>query len=243
MLYLKYILFQQLLIFILNLNLPDPLINTNNKSPNIKIISLKSKTYSPFKINFSLEILKKENINRKQFIRIKRQILNSKIILSQLLKTNEKYLIKTNLINLGQICNYQKLKGFNFNVTSTDIFIIPLIENNIYSNEKTNFTICLYKNKRPILAYLKISPKIFLLNDLLILENLIHGIFHIFCFNYFLISNSRKLNFGMFGNQELRKVYMKYNGFYTEFIYFLLRKIYILIIYRNTTSLDKSFFE
>ena len=52
MLNLKYILFLQLIIFILNLNLPDPLINNNNKSPNIKIISLKSKTYSPFKIIF-----------------------------------------------------------------------------------------------------------------------------------------------------------------------------------------------
>lgn len=158
MLNLKYILFLQLIIFILNLNLPDPLINNNNKSPNIKIISLKSKTYSPFKINFSFQILKNENINTNQFLRIKKLLLDSNFILSQLLKTNEKYEIKTNLINLGQICNYKKLKRFTFNVTSSDIFIIPLIDNNIYSIEKTNFTICLFKNKRPILAYLKISP-------------------------------------------------------------------------------------
>ena len=238
MLNLKYILFLQLIIFILNLNLPDPLINNNNKSPNIKIISLKSKTYSPFKINFSFQILKNENINTNQFLRIKKLLLDSNFILSQLLKTNEKYEIKTNLINLGQICNYKKLKRFTFNVTSSDIFIIPLIDNNIYSIEKTNFTICLFKNKRPILAYLKISPKIFALKDLTILEHLIHGIFHIFGFNDFLISNSRKINFGRIGNQELNKIYMKYNGYYTKFRYFLIGKIYIFIFNRKSSSLE-----
>ncbi len=233
--------------FIFNFNLTGPLLGNKKLYSISKDENYNSNSYYPFLIHFNLSFL---NFDQEKYnlTKIKNVLLKTGKIFNQLLKTNEKYKISTHFLDLSHICNIRQLNGYTINETSSDIIIIPYFIRKFKTKKKIiSSSICIInpKDKRPLLAFLKLSKKILLINDEEeLLKLFTNRILFILGFEYFFKNHQNMGNFvTSYNNYQLKRVFYKYNGFSAkDYLFFMNLNKFELRNYRKYKKLDKDFF-
>ena len=189
----------------------------------IEINNSTNSDYFPFSIHIDFQALNDTPLEIEYNNEIKKYILIAKKIVESLLSTNIRYNISS--LNLGKICNNSELDNMKTSGFNTNLIIISIFDlyNNIIEKviDLTDYYICstLSSDKRPLIATLYISKLLFHNTGEIILTEILHDLFHILGFRED-IRNYRKINKKCFGgkkpNIELKKVYKKYNKFYSQ---------------------------
>ena len=209
--------------FLIMLNLINLYSSSEFEFEVIKTKNSSNLKFVPFSLLYDFQILEKD-LNKTKNEIIKKHLINAKIIYESLLRVNSQYHIFTPSFNLGKICQNEKLRDIRAIGFFTNLIIFPLYGKKLNSLDNfVDYYICgrYTKDKRPLIATLTFSEKIFSLNGDEIFQEILHSLFHILGFRQNSRVNSGMNNFcsgNSFENLELKKVAKKYNGVYSASI-------------------------